>query len=223
MKVIFVKSSNNINNFPPDDIPEFAFIGRSNVGKSSLINMLADEKQLAKTSSKPGKTILINHFLTHPEAKLIAPAEGKQSKKNKPTQTFSKTKDSWYLVDLPGYGYAKASKDSRTHFNELIRGYISTRKNLMCLLVLIDSRLEPQKIDVEFLSFLGENQIPFVLVFTKADKLSQNQVNKNIESFKRLMLQDWESVPEIFISSVKDKSGKLEILNFIEHTIKKGF
>lgn len=154
--------------------------------------MLTGVKNLAKISSTPGKTQLINHFLVN---------------------------DNWYLVDLPGYGYARASKSSIGHFNELIKGYIVTRPNLLCLFVLIDSRLEPQKNDTGFITFLGQLKVPFVIVFTKTDKISSGQLQKNIHGFKKALLQTWETLPEIFISSVVNKSGKKEILSFIERAI----
>jgi GTP-binding protein len=209
MNIKFVKSSNNSKQCPPSKYPEFAFIGRSNVGKSSLINMLADRKDLAKISVKPGKTQLINHFLVNPEQ------DAEINLKNK-----SKNK-SWYLVDLPGYGYAKTSKTNRSHFDTLIKDYVITRTTLNCLFVLIDSRLEPQKIDIEFITYLGENGIPFVLIFTKVDKISDNKVASNVSAFKKEMLTQWESLPEIFISSATLKKGKEDILKFIEKAIAK--
>jgi GTP-binding protein len=189
LEVKFVKSSNDYKKCPPGTLPEFAFIGRSNVGKSSLINVLAQVGGLAKISSRPGKTQLINHFLVD---------------------------DKWALVDLPGYGYARTSKTNRSHFDELIKGYITTRANLLCLFVLIDSRLEPQKIDLEFLSFLGEQGIPFALIFTKTDKISSNKVQSGIAAFKKAMLEQWEEIPEIFISSAITKAGRDEILTYIK-------
>jgi len=204
MNIQFVKSSNNPNQCPSDQFPEFAFIGRSNVGKSSLINMLAENKGLAKTSVKPGKTQLINHFIVIPSQK---------------EQSTSEKDKSWYLVDLPGYGFAKTSKTNREHFEKLIYKYILDRKNLYSLLVLIDSRLEPQKIDLEFITFLGENHVPFVLIFTKADKISTNQVNNNIMLFKKALQDEWEALPEIFTSSSVTKQGKNEILSFIRQAI----
>ena len=220
MDAIFIKSSNTYRTCPEGDLPEFAFIGRSNVGKSSLINMLVNEKNLAKTSSKPGKTQLINHFLTYPET-IPAPApEGKNNRRPKVSETYKKSPKSWYLVDLPGYGYARISKSNRDYFSELIKGYIVTRTNLLCLFVLIDSRLEPQKIDLEFVQFLGEQQIPFVLVFTKADKISDNQVHSNMSLFKKEMLKEWEEVPTTFVTSVIERQGKTELIDFIESTIK---
>ena len=205
IEVTFVKSSNDLKSCPSTKLPEFAFIGRSNVGKSSLINMLAGNKSLAKISVKPGKTQLINHF----EVSEIIKSEGKIVK-NK----------AWYLVDLPGYGYARTSKINRTHFDVLISGYVTTRLNLHCLFVLIDVRLEPQKKDIDFINFLGQIEVPFVLVFTKADKISSNQAQSNIQKFRKVMLQSWETFPEFFVTSSVTKSGKEPILTFIEKTIK---
>ncbi len=174
-------------------MPEYAFIGRSNVGKSSLINMLVNNNKLAKTSGKPGKTQLINHFIIN---------------------------DNWYLVDLPGYGYAKVSKKDRRVWSGFIKDYIMKRENLMNLFVLIDSRHEPQKNDLEFMENLGINGIPFAMIFTKIDKLSQTQLKKNIENYKKKMLETWEFLPPVFLSSANDKRGKEDILNFIEDTNK---
>ncbi len=168
---------------------EYAFIGRSNVGKSSLINMLTNHKKLAKISSSPGKTQLVNHFLIN---------------------------DKWYLVDLPGYGYAKVSKSNREKFGKLIKGYILERKQLVVLFVLIDVRHDPQKIDLEFMEWLGEKQIPFSIIFTKADKLSSSKLHKSLTSYKKKMLERWEIMPSHFISSSEDKRGKEEILNYID-------
>jgi GTP-binding protein len=212
MEFKFVKSSNDYKTCPPVTYPEFAFIGRSNVGKSSLINMLAGVKNLAKISSRPGKTQLINHFLVE-----NTPTFDKQNSTKVPVQ--KPWEANWYLVDLPGYGYARTSKSSIEHFQELIKGYIVTRPSLHCLFVLIDSRLEPQKIDLEFLEFLGQFQVPFVLVFTKTDKISSNAVQSNINKFRKAMLQTWDSMPQIFTSSIIEKNGKEEILSFIESTI----
>lgn len=178
---------------PPPDKPEYAFIGRSNVGKSSLINMLTGRKALAKISGKPGKTQLINHFIIN---------------------------DSWYLVDLPGYGYAKIAKSEKEKWVHFVVKYIKTRENLMCLFVLIDSRLEPQKIDLDFIEMLGQYEIPFNLIFTKTDKISANQVQKNIALFKSKLLETWEEAPDFFISSSKTDKGREEILEFISQTNK---
>ena len=187
----FVISNTDIDKCPKERIPEYAFIGRSNVGKSSLINMLTGRKSLAKTSGKPGKTQLINHF---------------------------KINDNWFLVDLPGYGYAKVSKKNRSIFAKFIYEYLEKRENLICTFVLVDSRHEPQKIDMLFMEWLGQNQIPFVIIFTKMDKLSSSQLNKNIAKYKTEMLKTWEDIPEIFRSSAESGLGKSDILKFIEHT-----
>ena len=187
----FVISNTDINKCPKELIPEYAFIGRSNVGKSSLINMLTGRKSLAKTSGKPGKTQLINHF---------------------------KINDNWFLVDLPGYGYARVSKKNRSIFAKFIYEYLEKRENLICTFVLIDSRHEPQKIDMQFMEWLGQNQIPFVIIFTKMDKLSSSQLNKNLTKYKIEMLKKWENIPQIFRSSALSGLGKSEILKFIEQT-----
>ena len=187
----FVISNTEIDKCPKEHIPEYAFIGRSNVGKSSLINMLTGHKSLAKTSGKPGKTKLINHF---------------------------KINDNWFLVDLPGYGYAKVSKKNRSIFAKFIYEYLEKRENLICTFVLVDSRHEPQKIDMLFMEWLGQNQIPFVIVFTKMDKLSSSQLNKNITKYKTEMLKTWEDIPQTFRSSAESGLGKSEILKFIEQT-----
>ena len=187
----FVISNTDIDKCPKERIPEYAFIGRSNVGKSSLINMLTGRKSLAKTSGKPGKTQLINHF---------------------------KINDNWFLVDLPGYGYAKVSKKDRSIFAKFIYEYLEKRENLICTFVLVDSRHEPQKIDMLFMEWLGQNQIPFVIIFTKMDKLSSSQLNKNMSKYKAEMLKTWEDIPQTFRSSAESGLGKIEILKFIEQT-----
>ena len=184
----FIMSNSNVTKAPKDRIPEYAFIGRSNVGKSSLINMLMGRKDLAKTSGKPGKTQLINHF---------------------------KINDAWFLVDLPGYGYAKISKKKRTIFQYFIENYFKERERLVCTFVLIDSRHDPQKIDLEFMNFLGNNQIPFCIVFTKADKLGSSKLNKQIVSYKKKLLNTWETLPTSFITSSSSSLGKDDFLNFI--------
>ena len=185
----FVISNSNHKICPTQTIPEYAFIGRSNVGKSSLINAICNNKKLAKTSGKPGKTKLINHFLIN---------------------------KSWYLVDLPGYGFAKTSKVKRAKFHEMIISYLLNRENLMCLFVLVDSRHTPQLIDQEFMQWLAENQIPFVIVFTKTDKITKNKSTKNIEKYKLEMLKKWVDLPKIFITSAKKKTGIMEVLKYIE-------
>ncbi|MCC5928249.1 MAG: YihA family ribosome biogenesis GTP-binding protein [Cyclobacteriaceae bacterium] len=187
-KAEFIKSSVNVDQCPSHDKPEYAFIGRSNVGKSSLINMITARKNLAKTSSKPGKTQLINHFCID---------------------------DAWYLVDLPGYGWSKVSKKTRATWGPMIEKYLLERKNLACLFVLLDTRLEPQSIDYDFIEWLGEKQIPFALIFTKADKQSANQNAKILAVHKRQLKLVWEYLPEIFISSSVDHRGRSEVLEYI--------
>jgi GTP-binding protein len=185
----FLMSNSNVIKAPKDRIPEYAFIGRSNVGKSSLINMLMERKDLAKISGKPGKTQLINHF---------------------------KINDEWFLVDLPGYGYAQISKKKRTIFQYFIENYFKEREQLVCTFVLIDSRHDPQKIDLEFMQFLGANQIPFCLVFTKADKLGSSKLNKQITSYKKKLLTTWETLPMTFLTSSSTGLGREEFLEFID-------
>ena len=184
----FVISNTDYKKCPDDQKAEYAFIGRSNVGKSSLINSLTNNKSLAKTSSKPGKTQLINHFLINNE---------------------------WYMVDLPGYGYAKTSKANRAIFHKMINDYLLNRKNLICLFVLIDSRHNLQSIDDDFMQWLAENQIPFSIIFTKTDKLSKNNLAKNLKDFKKKMLENWSELPNILLSSAHKKEGLEEILNYI--------
>lgn len=185
----FLSSNTRIDKLPKDNLPEYAFIGRSNVGKSSLINTLVQRKGLAKTSSTPGKTIAINHFVVN---------------------------DQWYLVDLPGYGYAKRSKKSREEWRVMLANYIARRRNLLYTFVLIDSRLEPQNSDIGFMEWLGENQIPFCIVFTKADKLSAAELNSNVEAYKKRLLEDWEELPPLFVTSSETHQGREEVLDFID-------
>ena len=182
-------SNSNVTKAPKERLPEYAFIGRSNVGKSSLINMLMERKDLAKISGKPGKTQLINHFIIN---------------------------DSWFLVDLPGYGYAQISKKKRTIFQYFIENYFKEREQLVCTFVLIDSRHDPQKIDIEFMQFLGTNQIPFCLVFTKADKLGSSKLNKQISTYKKKLLEHWEELPTCFLTSSSSGLGRKEFLEFID-------
>jgi len=191
--ITFLQSEVDWRKAPPPSLPEYAFIGRSNVGKSSLINMLANNKGIAKISSKPGKTQTINHFLVN---------------------------NARYLVDLPGYGYAKISKTMREKWVKMIRDYLVLRENLQVIFVLIDARLEPQKIDLEFIDSLGESQIPFTLIFTKSDKLSALRVSQNVEAFKQALLETWEALPPIFVSSAVTGKGRAEILDFIAVTNK---
>ena len=187
----FVKSSGKWQECPEPTLPEYAFIGRSNVGKSSLINAMLNRKDLAKTSQTPGKTQLINHFLIN---------------------------ENWYLTDLPGYGYAKVSKVQRREFEKLINNYILNRKNLVNLFVLVDSRHSPQEIDLEFIQWCGESGVPFSIVFTKVDKLKPSVAIKNIENYKAELHKTWEDLPEIYVTSAEKKQGSDEILNFIRVT-----
>lgn len=192
----FIKSSANHNDCPPPNLPEFAFIGRSNVGKSSLINMLTNHKKLAKVSSKPGKTQLINHFIID---------------------------ESWYLVDLPGYGWAKVSKTEKEKWGAMIHDYIKNRTNLVNLFVLVDSRLKPQPIDVEFINWLGESGMPFSIIFTKADKQSKNKTQSAIAKYRKTLLQYWEELPHNIVTSSETGQGKDELLQFIRDLAKAGF
>ncbi len=186
----FVMSNTKVSQLPAPNLPEYAFIGRSNVGKSSLINRLTNQQGLAKTSQQPGKTQLINHFLIN---------------KN------------WYIVDLPGYGYAKVSKSSREKWEKFIRAYLNYRENLQCVFVLIDSRVEPQKIDLEFCCWLGERQIPFVLIFTKADKQSATKSNQNVSKFHHALKTWFDEVPDTFVTSSASGFGREEVLDFIDN------
>lgn len=185
----FEISNTDVTKCPQSNLPEYAFIGRSNVGKSSLINMLTNRKGLAKTSSTPGKTLLINHF---------------------------KINNSWYIVDLPGYGYAQRGKDSRNEIRRIIEDYILERDQMTNLFVLLDSRHKPQKIDLEFMEWLGENGIPFSIIFTKLDKLGNNAGKANVGLYREELLKTWEELPPIFISSSEDKRGRDEILDYID-------
>ncbi len=185
----FVISNSLVAKCPKDRLPEYAFIGRSNVGKSSLINMLTNKKNLAKTSGRPGKTQLINHFIINKE---------------------------WFLVDLPGYGYAKVSKKSKKTFQKFITDYFEKREQMVCAFVLIDSRHEPLKVDLEFMEWLGTNQVPFNIVFTKADKLKPDALLRNIAKYQEILLETWEELPRSFTTSSSDYSGKEELLAYIQ-------
>jgi GTP-binding protein len=186
---VFVKSSSLNEQCPKADRPEYAFIGRSNVGKSSLINALTGHGNLAKTSSKPGKTQVINHFMIN---------------------------DAWYLVDLPGYGYAKVSQTDRQKWAGMIDGYLFNRENLTCTFVLVDSRIEPQKIDLEFMEKLGANGVPFCIVFTKTDKLRPHQLQTQLDNYRAKLLETWQEVPQIFVTSSESRVGQKELLAQIE-------
>ena len=192
VKAKFKCSSERISQVPKDALKDIAFIGRSNVGKSSLVNMLTGIKGLAKVSGTPGKTKLINHFLIN---------------------------DSWYLVDLPGYGYARVSKTARGEFSKIILDYVLKCEKMHFLFVLVDSRLEPQKIDLNFIELLGQNGIPFGIIFTKADKLSQAQLNRSITTYKKTLSEQWEELPPMFTSSSEKGTGREEILAFIEECL----
>lgn len=189
VKAKFKCSSERISQVPKDELKDIAFIGRSNVGKSSLVNMLTGIKGLAKVSGTPGKTKLINHFIIN---------------------------DSWYLVDLPGYGYARVSKTARGEFSKIITDYVLKCEKLHFLFVLVDSRLEPQKIDLSFIELLGQNGIPFGIIFTKADKLSQAQLNRSITTYKRTLSEQWEELPPMLVSSSEKGTGRDDILTFID-------
>ncbi len=185
----FIISNTDIKKCPQDGKPEYAFIGRSNVGKSSLINMLTNQKKLAQTSATPGKTLLINHYLIN---------------------------DEWYLVDLPGYGYAKRSKSQNEQLEHIITSYVLDREQMTLLFVLIDCRHEPQKIDLEFFQWLGENGVPFSIIFTKADKLTKSVLSKNIAAYKARLLKEWEELPPVFITSSESAAGREEVLRYVE-------
>lgn len=185
----FVISNTDVKRCPQDDKPEYAFIGRSNVGKSSLINMLTGQKGLAMTSATPGKTLLINHFLIN---------------------------NGWYLVDLPGYGYAKRGQKQQAQITKIIEDYVLEREQLTSLFVLVDCRHEPQKIDLEFISWLGENSVPFGIIFTKADKLSHSRLVENIRHYQNILSEQWEELPVSFITSSSKKMGRNEILDYID-------
>lgn len=185
----FVISNTDVRKCPEGTRPEYAFIGRSNVGKSSLINMLTARKGLAMTSQKPGKTLLINHFLINKE---------------------------WFLVDLPGYGFAQRGKEGRENIRRIIESYVLQRPQLNCLFVLLDCRHEPQKIDLEFMEWLGENEVPFAIIFTKIDKISRGRLTENLNKYKERLLETWEELPPILLSSSETKDGREEILDYIQ-------
>ena len=193
-KAEFICSNTRVDLCPQEAIPEYAFIGRSNVGKSSLINMLVERKKLAKTSSTPGKTRLINHF---------------------------KINDQWFLCDLPGYGYAKVSKKERESFAKMIEKYATQRSNLVCFFVLVDARIPPQQLDLDFIEWLGDSQLPFVIALTKVDKINQTGKSKNLELLKKELLQSWDELPLIFETSATKGTGKEQLMGFIEDTNKK--
>lgn len=199
MNASFVISSPDVSQCPDSRLPEYAFIGRSNVGKSSLINMLCRNPHLAKTSQKPGKTLLINHFLVG----------------GLPSAAGSVKSGQWHLVDLPGYGYAQTGLAQRETLRKMIERYCLMREQLVCLFVLIDSRLNPQKVDLEFMQWLGENEVPFAIVFTKADKLGRGRLSDNIAAYKRTLLETWEELPPVFCTSAETGQGRDEVLDYI--------
>lgn len=188
-KATFLQSNTKVDKLPAGNKPEYAFIGRSNVGKSSLINMLTNKRQLAKTSSTPGKTITINHYVIN---------------------------DEWYLVDLPGYGFAQRSKKDREAWKVMLDDYIKNRKNLISMFVLVDSRIEPQKIDLEFINHLGELQMPFTIIFTKVDKIKDAELQRNLQVYKDKLAEEWEEIPQIIVTSSEKEVGKDDVLNLIE-------
>ena len=188
-KAEFTLSAPMVSMCPQDNKPEYAFIGRSNVGKSSLINMLTNNKKLAKTSATPGKTLLINHFIINNE---------------------------WYLVDLPGYGFAKRSKKEIAKLDQMINGYLLQRQQLVNVFLLVDVRLEPQNVDLDFINYLGTSSVPFAIVFTKADKLSATKVRQNVEAYKKVLSETWEELPPMFVTSSEKKQGREEVLDYID-------
>ncbi len=204
-KAEYVISSPDYTNCPKPDRPEYAFIGRSNVGKSSLINMVVDNHKLAKTSGSPGKTQLINHF------DIVSISGNEKEGSNKKEHGLR-----WYLVDLPGYGYAKVSLNSRRRWEQMIENYLRKRENLINVFVLIDSRHSPQKMDLDFITQLGKWEIPFCLVFTKADKETQKEVSKNVKDFLNAMRKTWQFLPQHFVTSAVKKLGREKLLKFIE-------
>ncbi len=202
----YVISSPDVKDCPQSSLPEYAFIGRSNVGKSSLINMLCHNPKLAKTSQKPGKTLLINHFLvqstdTRPSSGLLDRSAVRE----------------WHLVDLPGYGYAQAGQKQREALKKMIERYCLYREQLVCLFVLIDCRHEAQKIDIDFINWLGENGVPFAIVFTKGDKLGRVRLQENVEAYKKRLLEEWEELPPVFVTSAETKLGGEELTAYIEN------
>jgi GTP-binding protein len=207
-KIEFVCSSPSLKFCPQEEFPEFAFIGRSNVGKSSLINMLASQKGLAKVSGTPGKTRLINHFKVL-SANVAAPG----------TRSISSKSFSWFLVDLPGYGFAKLSKTEKMKFQGLIETYLQKRENLALTFLLIDSRLDPQKIDLEFMNWLGDNEVGFIILFTKTDKLSKTQLTNNITAYRKALAAYWAELPTIIPTSAETKYGREEILAAINEAL----
>jgi len=199
----YIISSPDVKDCPKTGKPEYAFIGRSNVGKSSLINMLSHNPKLAKTSQKPGKTLLINHFLVESGELRVESSSKVESSK-------------WYLVDLPGYGFAQTGLKQREALRKMIERYCLLREEMVCLFVLVDCRHEPQKIDLEFMAWLGENGVPFAIVFTKGDKLGKVRLKENVEAYKNRLLEEWEELPPVFVTSSETGFGGEELTNYIE-------
>ena len=205
----YIISSPDVKDCPKSQLPEYAFIGRSNVGKSSLINMICHDPKLAKTSQKPGKTLLINHFLVVSRSSIVVRPESNDQRPMTNDQT-------WHLVDLPGYGYAQAGQKQREALKRMIERYCLMREQLVCLFVLIDCRHEPQKIDLEFINWLGENGVPFAIVFTKGDKLGRMRLKENVEAYQTRLLEDWEELPPVFVTSSETGLGGEELTAYIE-------
>lgn len=205
----YIISSPDVKDCPKSQLPEYAFIGRSNVGKSSLINMICHDPKLAKTSQKPGKTLLINHFLVVSRSSIVVRPESNDQRPMTNDQT-------WHLVDLPGYGYAQAGQKQREALKRMIERYCLMREQLVCLFVLIDCRHEPQKIDLEFINWLGENGVPFAIVFTKGDKLGKMRLKENVEAYQTRLLEDWEELPPVFVTSSETGLGGEELTAYIE-------
>ncbi|MBQ7632062.1 MAG: YihA family ribosome biogenesis GTP-binding protein [Paludibacteraceae bacterium] len=209
----YIISSPDVKDCPQSNLPEYAFIGRSNVGKSSLINMLCHNPKLAKTSQKPGKTLLINHFLVQStDRSAVRPLHCKTAGAVRPASPVGE----WHLVDLPGYGYAQAGQKQREALRQMIERYCLLREQLVCLFVLIDCRHEAQKIDLEFLAWLGENGVPFAIVFTKGDKLGKVRLKENVEAYKNRLLEEWEELPPVFVTSSETGLGGDELTAYIE-------
>ena len=205
----YIISSPDVKDCPKSQLPEYAFIGRSNVGKSSLINMICHDPKLAKTSQKPGKTLLINHFLVVSRSSIVVRPDSNDQRPMTKDQT-------WHLVDLPGYGYAQAGQKQREALKRMIERYCLLREQLVCLFVLIDCRHEPQKIDLEFINWLGENGVPFAIVFTKGDKLGRMRLKENVEAYQTRLLEDWEELPPVFVTSSETGLGGEELTAYIE-------
>lgn len=205
----YIISSPDVKDCPKSQLPEYAFIGRSNVGKSSLINMICHDPKLAKTSQKPGKTLLINHFLVVSRSSIVVRPDSNDQRPMTNDQT-------WHLVDLPGYGYAQAGQKQRDALKRMIERYCLMREQLVCLFVLIDCRHEPQKIDLEFINWLGENGVPFAIVFTKGDKLGRMRLKENVEAYQTRLLEDWEELPPVFVTSSETGLGGEELTAYIE-------